>query len=114
MLKKSLKMLSVLSFVLLASCAGNPPDEPLCTELTVSRGYCVRMISGEGFEVDDERLYDGKTWWELRPTMIQMPAKTWAELKKWIIKICKNNNQCDDAVANWERTVDRIDNVVKP
>lgn len=113
MLKKISKLLSVISLTLLANCAGLPPDEPLCTEITMSRGYCVRMMSGEGFEISDEKLYEGKTWWELRPTMIQMPAKTWKELKKWIIKICKNNSQCDSAVADWERTVHKIDQVVK-
>lgn len=80
----------------------------------MTRGYCVRTMSGEDFEVNETSLYDGKTWWELRPTMIQMPAKTWSELKKWIIKICKNNSQCDASVANWERTVHKIDEVAQP
>lgn len=112
MLKKILNLSLVSSFVLLANCAGLPPDEPLCKELTLSRGYCVTTMTGKGFDVDDTHLLDGKTWWEHRPTMIQMPAKTWREFKKWIIKICKNNSQCDDTVAGWDRTVERIDSVV--
>lgn len=45
--------------------------------------------------------------------MIQMPASTWRELKKWIIKTCKNNDQCESSVSNWERTVNSIDEQVE-
>ena len=113
MLKNILSLLSLISFVfLLSACAGLPPDKPLCTELSLDRGYCVKMMSGESFEVSDTKPYQGKTWWEMRPTMIRMPLETWVDLKKWIIKICKNNSQCDSAVSNWERTVNKIDEAI--
>ena len=79
----------------------------------MTRGYCEKTMSGKDFEVNDTQKLNGKTWWELRPTMIQMPATTWKSFKAWINKICKNNDQCDDAVANWERTVNTIDSAVK-
>ena len=112
MLKLILSVLLLSSFLSLISCAGLPPDEPLCTEINPERAYCVRMMSGKQFEISETKKFNGQTWWELKPTVISMPASTWRELKKWIIKICKNNSQCDDAVAGWDRTVKIIDDQV--
>lgn len=110
MRSKISRSLFAISFALLLnSCAGLPPDEPLCVEITMTRGYCVKTMSGDTFVVDEVNLLEGKTWWDMRPTMIQMPASTWAKFKIWINKICKNNSQCDSAVANWQRTVNTID-----
>lgn len=85
-----------------------PPDEPICTEVNPSKGFCVKIMSGEQFVISDSVPYKGKTWWEVRPSLVMMPVQTWAELKKWIIKICKNNSQCNQ-VAHWERSVNVID-----
>jgi hypothetical protein len=113
-LKKISKLSLLLSLSFVTSCAGLPPDEPLCTEITIARGFCVRMMSGQTFEVNDDVKLNGKTWWDMKPTMVYMPASTWAALKKWIIKTCKNNSQCDSAVASWDRTVEIIDDNVNP
>lgn len=102
-------LISAIFLLFFGGCAGLPPDEPLCTEITHERGYCVRMMSGKDFEINETEKFKGMTWWEMRPYMIQMPPQTWKELKTWIIKICKNNSQCDDAVSSWERTVEKID-----
>lgn len=101
--------LSVLSL----SCAVKPPDVPACVELFPWQGWCRKTISDEEFYVDDEHPYkfDGKTpktWWEIRPTMIMLPPYSWGETKKFIILICKKNNQCSE-VTSWDRTVNRID-----
>ena len=114
MLKKILNLSLLLSLCFVTSCAGLPPDEPLCTEITVERGFCVRMMSGHTFEVNEHMKLNGKTWWEMKPSMVYMPASTWAALKKWIIKTCKNNSQCDGADASWDRTVEIIEDKVKP
>jgi hypothetical protein len=71
------------------------------------------MMSGKSFEISEKTPYQKLTWWEMRPHMIQMPASTWRELKKWIIKTCKNNDQCESSVSNWERTVNSIDEQVE-
>lgn len=113
MLKLILKTSFVLSLFLLTSCVTVPPDEPICTEITMTRGYCVKIMSGQEFEVNEDNKLNGKTWWEMRPAMIQMPASTWAALKAWIIKSCKGNDKCEKAVANWERTVKIIDDRVE-
>lgn len=109
MQQKNLKKLLLILFVSLASCATPPPDKPLCVEMNINSGFCVKIMSGETFIVDEERKYEGKTWWDMRPAMIQMPASTWKELKAWIIKMCKKTNQCGEEVPSWDRTVNIID-----
>lgn len=109
MLKKNLKKLLLTLSFLLISCATPPPDKPLCVELNINTGNCVHIMSGKRFTVDEENKYEGKTWWEMRPAMIQMPADTWKSLKAWIIKICKQSNQCGEQVPSWDRTVNIID-----
>jgi hypothetical protein len=69
-------------------------------------------MSGKEFEINETNKYNGKTWWEMRPVMLMMPAQTWVELKAWIIKICHNNDNCS-SVGNWERTLDTVDENVQ-
>lgn len=111
-LKLILSALLLLSLLFVISCAGTPPNVPLCVELSPERAHCVRIMTSEQFEVNEERKLDGKTWWEHKPSVISMPATTWRELKKWIIKICKNNQACDSQVASWDRTVETIDSKI--
>lgn len=106
------KSLLGLLLCVLSGCAGMPEDRPICTEVSPVEGFCVRIISGKSFTVNESQKYEGKTWWEMRPAMILMPASTWASLKAWIIKTCKNNQQCDK-LASWQRTVEIIDTQVE-
>lgn len=92
----------------LINCALAPPDTPVCTELDMSRGWCTYTISGKEFFVDDENLFEGKTWWDMRPTMLQIPAQSWVEIKTFIIKTCKKH-KCSKEISSWERTVGTID-----
>lgn len=41
--------------------------------------------------------------------MIYVPAESWAELKYFIIKVCKKTKQCDSDISGWDRTIDKID-----
>tara|TARA_Y100000310_G_scaffold243676_1_gene248250 strand:- start:21813 stop:22040 length:228 start_codon:yes stop_codon:yes gene_type:complete len=67
-------------------------------------------MSSKEFEISDHQTWEGETWWELRPKMIQMPVKSWAAIKSFIIKICKKSNKCSgSSITNWERTVNTID-----
>lgn len=96
--------------LLLNSCATTkPPDVPLCLEFTPISGKCVTIITGREIEVDEEKKFENKTWWELRPTMIQMPASSWAQIKAFIIKACKKYDACQKEVSSWDRTIDIID-----
>lgn len=116
MLKKLLLIGFVSSLSLLTSCAIAPPDEPICIELDIARGWCTNTISGKEFFIDELHKYsptgdkkDAKSWWELRPYMIHVPASTWVEIKTFIIKICKQTNACSGTAASWDRTVERVD-----
>lgn len=89
-----------------------PPDAPICVEVNLTRARCVKIISGETFAVDENHLLNGKDWWSQRPTMIQVPAQSWAEIKKFIIKICKKTNKCQEEISSWDRSVETIDQAI--
>lgn len=59
--------------------------------------------------MDDTHLFEGKSWWEARPTMLHVPATSWVKIKEFIIKICKKSNKCDSEITGWDRSVDAID-----
>jgi hypothetical protein len=88
-------------------------------EISPSRGFCTNTVSDKEFEINDENPYTftpGKpamTWWEMRPSFIYVPAESWAKLKAWIIKTCKQTNQCDAAIASWQRKIDFIDEKIE-
>jgi hypothetical protein len=69
----------------------------------------VKVISGEQFVIDEETKFKEKTWWEMRPSVIQVPSQSWAEIKKFIIKICKKTNKCEEEIASWDRSINTID-----
>lgn len=69
-------------------------------------------MSGKEITVDETHKLNGKTWWEQRPAMLQMPASSWVSIKAWIIKSCKKMN-CDSAVTSWERTLETVDSNVQ-
>lgn len=81
---------------------------PVCVEASIDRGYCVYTISDTEFWVDEGNLFQGKTWWELRPTMVMVPASSWASLKSFILKTCKERGTCGD-VGSWETKLNRFD-----
>ncbi|MFN7824848.1 MAG: hypothetical protein ACK5P6_05750, partial [Pseudobdellovibrionaceae bacterium] len=85
----------------------------ICTELSMTRGFCTNTISDKSFFVDEENKLDGKTWWELRPTMIQVPSSSWVKIKGFIIKVCKENGNCGDNISNWERRVFDLDEQIQ-
>lgn len=56
-------------------------------------------------EVDDTHLLDGKTWYDMQVGIIKIPLDTFTELKKYIIKQCKRNNNCSENVDSWDRSM---------
>lgn len=103
----------LLSLLLEAGCATKPPDVPICTELSMTRGFCTNTISDKSFFVDEENKLNGLSWWELRPTMVQVPITSWVEIKTFIIKVCKEKNNCGDQISNWERRVYDLDEQIQ-
>lgn len=84
----------------------------------MTRGWCTNTISDVEFFIDEEHPHsfsgsedDKKTWWELRPYMVQLPFPSWAALKAYLIKNCKRNN-CDKYIASWERRINEMEKKV--
>ena len=113
MLRRLLLILSALSSNFLISCQTAPPDIPICVEINMERGYCVNTISAKEYAVDDVNLLDGKSWWSARPSMLMLPATSWAKLKTYIIVQCKRTGACDKEITSWERTINSIDKAVE-
>lgn len=105
-------MYKFLVFLLLTGCNVAAPKVPLCVEISQKKAYCVNTITSEEFYWDDTHKYKGETYWEGRPKLLLMPASSWADIKIFIIQICKQTKKCDTQVANWERTVGTIDQKV--
>lgn len=113
-LKKFLSKSFVLSLFFVISCASiNEIDKPVCAEITMERGYCVTIISGKGFFIDEENLFEGDTWFNQRHKHIRVPISTWAELKKYLIKNCKKSRKCDANIDSWVRNMDEIEQRVE-
>jgi hypothetical protein len=91
-----------------------PPDVPICMEISPTEGWCTNTVSDKEFTIDDAHpysFYDDKpkqTWWELRPTFLLVPAPSYAALKDYIVKTCKEQ-KCDQAISSWNRTIQTID-----
>lgn len=100
-------MLLKTSLVLICSCA-NVPDFDACVEIHPAKGFCTSVISGKEKIIDENNKYDNKTWFEQRPYMVLIPYKSYSELKKYIIKQCKQSNKCKE-VSSWDRTLENID-----
>jgi len=116
MKKENLKnvLLIVLSssyLFILSSCSSiKELDVPFCVEVNINKGFCTTPISGKDQWVDDVNLLEGKSWWEMRPTMILIPPTTYAALKSFIIKQCKKNpDMCYKEIPSWDRATTVID-----
>jgi hypothetical protein len=102
--------LVLLPVLILISCSSiDSLDVPLCTRVSASKGFCTYLLSPRDQFVDDTHLLNGKTWFDLQPTMIYVPKESWAAIKKYIIKECKRTNRCDNAVESWDRTITVLD-----
>lgn len=107
MQKKSLLMLSALSLSLICSCA-SAPDVPICVPLSYDKGYCVNTVSDKEQIVDDTNKINGKTWWEMKPEMVWVPADSWKEIKTAFIKICKKYGNCSKDITKYEKKMDKL------
>lgn len=107
MLKRLLKfsLNLVLSFSLF-SCATTAPDVPVLTRISPTQGFYVYTMSDKKGIVDDEHLLNGKTWHDYVIESIYVPFESYAELKKFILKMCKIH-KCDG--IDWKSKLDTID-----
>lgn len=108
-MKKSKKLLGFLLLLICSSCA-SIPDVPVCTRLDVSRGFCVWTVSKKEMVVSDKDLLNGKTWLDIVIESVYTPADSWATIKGFIVKKCKQSNACGSDVSTWKSKLDGIDN----
>jgi hypothetical protein len=97
----------------LTSCQTAPPNIPVCVEIAIDRGACIKTISGEKFDIDERNTFEGQTWWGARPTMLMIPSSSWAKLKTYIITQCKRTGQCTKEISSWDRTIQTIDKTLE-
>lgn len=102
-------MFFVISLCFLVSCA-SVPDVPIFIEKSMDRGTGVTIVSGVKFDVDDEKKFEDKTWYEQRNEMLRLPVSSWVKLKAFIVKMCKKY-KCDQEISSWDKTVEAIDNL---
>lgn len=102
----------VFPLLFLTACSIAVPKVPICSELSPSTGYCINTITSEEYMVSDTQLHDGQTWFDMKASMMMVPASSWVELKAFIIKICRKSGKCDTKLGNWERTIEKIDHQV--
>ncbi len=84
----------------------------------MDEGYCRWTISDKRQLVNEKNplVVDEKTkltWWDMRHQTVRLPAHSWGEIKKFIIKICKESELCQQNVASWDRSVSDIDSWLK-
>lgn len=107
MQKNLRKIFSISIFLIFGTFAANCSSVPNvigCAEINLSRGVCRFTVSQEKIIIDDENPYKGMTWFDIRRKSLTVPADSWAEIKKWMIKMCKRH-KCDVDIASWDRDI---------
>lgn len=90
-MKKNLLISLITSLgLMLSSCAHKIPNEPVCLEINQNKGYCTYTLSDKHYYLFDQ------DWINMKSNSLIMPIKSWAEIKKFILKICAEENQCTD------------------
>lgn len=105
---KHLKSLLILT---LCSCA-SIPDTWVCRARSANTGFCTKTISDQSQIVSDETplMLQGKpkTWIDLKIESVYVPAESWADIKGFIIKKCKKNQDCSANIGTWEGKIDSV------
>ncbi len=109
MRKKISKLLLGISLSLIVSgCTTMPPDVPVITRTGPTEGFYVYTMSEKEGIVDDTHLLEGKTFLDYVIEGVIVPAKSYAEIKSFILKMCKKYKECGD-VAKWKSKLDQLD-----
>lgn len=86
-----MRMSLLTLFVILSSCAHKLPDSPVCISVSERKGFCTYTISNKEYFLQD------KEWHDLKNKSLVMPIDSWAEIKIFILQICKDYGKCEDA-----------------
>lgn len=103
----------LITLLSISSCNGlTIPDVPVCKELLPFEAYCTWTMSNKSQFVNDKELLDGKTWWEIRKSVVSVPAESYLEQKKFFLKACeKYPKVCKE--YDVKSTIENIDNMTK-
>lgn len=82
-------------------------DVPICIEINMSEGHCTTIITGKEFPVDDKNLFENKNWFDQSPTMLRLPASSWAKIKAYLLKQCKRYGDCKE-VTQSNNNIDEL------
>lgn len=86
-LKNILKILLLLS---LSACSNiQIPNEPVCADISQTSGYCVKMVSGESYEIS------GEQWLSFNKKALKISPDSYAQIKILILKLCKKSKDCN-------------------
>lgn len=108
-------MLSLNLFLLLNSCASlDKLDKPFCIDETPAQGFCVTLVSGKKFHINDTELYTDengikKTWNDMQLGIIKIPLETFKAMKKYLIDECKLSGKCDSNITTWDRNMTTLE-----
>jgi hypothetical protein len=64
------------------------PDIPVCIEVNSTKGYCVYTLKDENYFLSD------KEWENNKSNSVLISLESWGEIKKFILKICEQNQSC--------------------
>lgn len=115
-LTSRLRFLIVVPIFFGMACA-SVPDVPICVDLTNTpgnvtkqQGWCAWTITQkEQFVDNDTNLLGGKRWSEVKMVSLLVPPDSWAKLKSYIIKNCKQNKGCNNDIGKWQRKTATFD-----
>ena len=89
-------VLAVSSFLLLSCNNVSVPDFWSCVPITEDYGYCRKALTESETIVDNNtRKLNEKTWIELQENAVILPEESFAELEKFILKVCEKTKECD-------------------
>jgi len=102
-----MKHLKILLIFALYSCA-SVPNVLVCRQQAISSGFCTYTIDDKDIMIDDTHLYKNKTWIDLKLEMVLVPVESWVEIKSYILKKCKKNQDCNAQIGTWSRKIDSV------
>lgn len=90
--------------MLTQACVHPLPNVPIYQDLGAS-GYELHTLPGK-----EEREVDGEEWDKIKSQAFIVPYESWAEIKLFIFKICKDYGKCtEEEVPQVEAHLREID-----
>jgi len=103
-----MRMLNLFLFLILLNSCASIPDVIGCRQETVNSGFCTYTLTKQSFEVDDKHPYNGQTWLDMKINSVYLPAESYAKIKEYILKACKQDNNCSQNIDNWDTKLNSI------